>query len=345
MKVGLLQAPFEFTVEEFPIPEVGPGEVRVKVAACGICGTDLNAYVGNNPRGWTVVYPFRMGHELAGVVDAIGEGVPEYTGLKVGDKVVPDGRLPCHYCHYCRKGQFNLCLNMGYISGGFSQYTVYPYRNLVKVPEGVKLEHAAFGEPLACVVNGIGQLVEVPPAGFGLVMGAGPIGLLHLQMLKLKGLTVAIADLKDNRLEAAKKLGADVVVNVARQDLADEIQAMTAGHGADVVVSAAGGDEKALEQCILLASKRGQIVYFGAVLKDQMTLSLDPIHYRELRLVGSHDSTIAQYETALALLGSGAVNVEPIVSHRYPLEQISEAFEFAKTRNGIKVMVTNPGVE
>jgi len=345
MKVAFLQKPFEWTVEERPLPAPRAGEVLVKVAACGICGTVLNAYVGNNPRGWKIVYPFRMGHELAGVIEAVGEGVPDQAGLRCGDRVVPDGRVPCRICYYCRKGQVNLCINQGYISGGFSQYTVYPYQNLVAVPAGVALEHAAFAEPLACVVNGNSQLVDVPFAGVGVVLGAGPIGLLHMQMLKLRGLKVIVSELKENRLAAACDLGAEMVVNPHGQDLAAAVKALSGGRGADVVVSAAGGDERVLDQAISLAAKRGQIVYFAAVLKDRMELSLDAIHYRELRLIGSHDSTTAQYETALALLEASKVDVAPIITHRFPLERIGEAFEFARSREGIKVMIVNEGVE
>jgi L-iditol 2-dehydrogenase len=344
MKVAFLQEPLKFTVDEVPLPKPKAGEVLVRVAACGICGTDLNAYEGNKPRGWKIVYPFRMGHELAGIIAEVGPGVPDQPGLRVGDRVVPDGRLPCGVCRYCRKGQVNLCINQGYIAGGFAEYTVYPYRNLVSVPEGVALEHAAFAEPLACVVNGNSQLVDVPFSGLGVVLGAGPIGLLHLQMLKLRGLSVISVDVKDNRLAAAAALGADLTVNPRRDDLAAIVKERSDGLGADVVISAAGGDPAVLDQAIALAGKRGQIVYFAAVLKDRMEMSLDAIHYRELRLVGSHDSTTAQYETALALLKAGTVKVGPIITHRFPLERIAEAFELARTRNGIKVMVVNPGV-
>jgi L-iditol 2-dehydrogenase len=345
MKVAFLQKPFEFTVEEVPTPQPKAGEVLVRVAACGICGTDLNAYIGQSPRGWKIVFPFRMGHELAGVVEAMGEGVPAYAGLRVGSRVVPDGRVACGICHYCRKGQVNLCVNMGYIAGGFSEYTVYPYKNLVAVPDGVKLEHAAFTEPLACVTNGNSQLVDVPFAGVGVVLGAGPIGLLHMQMLKLRGLTVIVSEVKARRLEAARALGAAAVVNPEKEDLLAVVKSFSEGRGADVVISAAGGDEKVLDQAITLCARRGQIVYFAAALKDRMEMSLDAIHYRELRLVGSHDSTTAQYETALALLKAGSVDVAPIITHRFPLARINEAFEFARTRQGIKVMVVNEGME
>jgi L-iditol 2-dehydrogenase len=350
MRRALLHEPFKFAVEEHDRPEPGPGEVLVNVAACGICGTDINAFIGNNPSGWHIVYPFQMGHELSGIIAAVGEGVPDEPGLRVGDRVVPDGRLPCRRCHYCRQGLFNLCTDQGYVAGGFSEYAVYPYRNLVRVPEGVTLEHAAFGEPLGCCVNGNGQLVDPPLGGVAVVIGTGPIGMLHLQLLKSRGLMTVGVDLREKRLRVAAELGADITVQAqVRHEVdphvVDRVMEVTDGRGAEVVVSAAGNDAAVLDEAIQIAAKRGQILYFAATLSDPATVRLEPIHYRELRLVGSHDSTIARYETALSLLKTGAVQVEPLITHRFPLEDIQAAFGFARKREGIKVMVVNENLQ
>jgi L-iditol 2-dehydrogenase len=350
MRKVLLHKPFKFVVEEHDRPEPGPGEVLVNVAACGICGTDINAFTGNNPSGWHIVYPFQMGHELSGIIAAVGEGVPDEPGLRVGDRVVPDGRLPCRRCHYCRRGLFNLCTDQGYVAGGFSEYAVYPYRNLVSVPDGVTLEHAAFGEPLGCCVNGNGQLVDPPLGGVGVVIGTGPIGMLHLQLLKSRGLMTVGIDLRENRLQVAAELGADVTVQAEKRHQVDpyvigQVMEITDGRGANVVVSAAGNDPSVLDEAIQIAAKRGQILYFAATLSDPATISLEPIHYRELRLVGSHDSTIARYETALSLLKTGAVQVQPLITHRFPLGDTQAAFEFARKREGIKVMVINENLQ
>jgi L-iditol 2-dehydrogenase len=346
MKRALLHEPLKFVIEEHDVPEPGPGEVLVNVAACGICGTDINAFTGNNPSGWHIVYPFQMGHELSGVIAAVGADVPDEPGLRVGDRVVPDGRLPCRRCHYCRHGLFNLCLDQGYVAGGFAEYAVYPYRNLVAVPDGVSLEHAAFGEPLGCVVNGNGHITDPPLGGVGVVIGTGPIGMLHLQVLKNRGLMTVGVDLREQRLKIAKELGADVTIQAEThhevdQNVVDRVMEITDGRGAEVVVSAAGNDTAVLDEAIKIAAKRGQILYFAATLSDPATVNLEPIHYRELRLVGSHDSTTARYEAALALLKTGAVDVEPLITHRFPLEETQAAFEFARSRQGIKVMVVN----
>jgi L-iditol 2-dehydrogenase len=336
----------EFIFQESEVPTTPPGEVLIEVAGCGICGTDLNVFVGKKPKGWKIVFPFQLGHELAGTIVAVGEGVPDEPGLRVGDAVVPDGRMPCGYCRYCRRGHENLCVQQGYRAGGFAQYAAYPFRNLVAVPPGVDLVEAAFAEPLACCINGNNKLVDVPLGGTGLVLGAGPIGLIHLQLLKSRGLRTIGIDLKDNRLEAARAIGADDVIKAEKpyqldSSLVDQVKELTAGHGADVVVSAAGLDPWVLEEALQMAAKGGQVLFFAATLSDPVTLNLDVIHYKELRLVGSHDSTRADYEKAVALLAAGNVKVGPIISHRYPLDDIYSAFRFASERAGLKVMVVN----
>lgn len=338
----------QFIFQEGEIPQPGAGEVLVKVAACGICGTDLNVFAGRRPRGWKIEFPFQMGHELSGTIQAVGDGVPDKPGLRVGDRVVPDGRLPCGYCRYCRRGHENLCLDAGYTAGGFAQYAVYPYRNLVQVPDGVDLIEAAFTEPLACCINGNNKLVDVPIGGFGIVIGTGPIGLIHVQLLRSRGMQVIAIDLKEQRLKVAKDLGANHTILAERpfevdKDLLEEVKTLTGGYGGDVVVSAAGLDPTVLEEAFQMSAKQGQVLYFAATLSDPVTLNLDVIHYKELRFVGTHDSTRADYEKAVALMDSGNIHLDSIISHRYGLDDIYEAFSFAKERKGLKVFVVNDG--
>lgn len=342
MKVALLNKPGEFIVREKEMPELGPTDVLVKVAACGICGTDLGVFGGHKPKGWKIIFPFQMGHELSGVIEDVGSAVPDLPGFRKGDRVVPDGRVVCGRCHYCRLGMYNLCMAQSYIAGGFAQYSVYPYKNLVSVPDGVPIVPAAFTEALACCVNGNSKLKDVPLGGVGVVIGAGPIGLMHAQLLRHRGLSTVVADVQPNRLEVAKQVGVGVTINAKERDVVKEVMLLTDGRGADVVISAAGHDPSVLDQALEMAAKRGQVVYFAAVLHDRFDLALDVIHYKELNLVGSHDSTIGQYETALALMKAGIVNVEPLISDQFPLEQIQKAFEVARERSRMKVMVVNP---
>jgi len=341
MRNALLNKPGEFILRERERPKLRPTDVLVKVAACGICGTDIGVFDGQTPKGWKIVFPFQMGHELSGVIEEVGSEVPSLPGLRVGDHVVPDGRVVCGRCHYCRLGMYNLCLSQGYIAGGFAEYSVYPYQNLARVPDGVPLDEAAFAEPLACCVNGNSKLKDVPLGGVGVVIGAGPIGLMHAQLLRHRGLATVVADILPNRLLVPKQVGVGVTINAKEKDVVKEVMRLTDGRGADVVVSAAGHDPSVLDQALEMAAKRGQVVYFAAVLHERFELALDVIHYKELNLVGSHDSTIGQYETALALMKAGIVNVAPLISDRYPLEQIQKAFEVARERTRMKVMVVN----
>jgi L-iditol 2-dehydrogenase len=338
----------EFIIIEGESPQPGSGEVVVKVAACGICGTDLNLFIGKRPKGWKISFPFQMGHELSGIIHAVGDGVPDEPGLRVGDRVVPDGRLPCGYCRYCRRGHENLCLDAGYTAGGFGQFAVYPFRNLVRVPDGVDLVEAAFAEPLACCINGNNKLIDVPMGGIGVVIGAGPIGLIHVQLLRSRGMQVIAIDQKERRLKVAKELGANHVILAEKPfevnpELVDKVMALTGGFGADVVVSAAGLDPTVLEEAFQMSAKMGQVLYFAATLSDPVTLNLDVIHYKELRFIGTHDSTRADYEKAVALMQSGNIQLDSIISHRYALDDIYEAFSFANKRKGLKVMIVNDG--
>jgi L-iditol 2-dehydrogenase len=315
-------------------PKLGSTDVLVKVVACGVCGTDVEAYLGHQPRGWTITYPFRMGHELAGTVVEVGSDVAD---VKVGDRVVPDGRLPCGYCHYCRRGQFSACQNQGYFSGGLSQYAAYPYRNVVKIPAPVSFEEAAMTEPLACVVNGQSKL-NVPVGAVAVVIGDGPIGLMHLQILKHRGAYTVLAGVTPHRLEAARQLGADVVANNASDDVAKLVREVSAGRGADIVVNAVG-KAFALKQAIDLAGRGGQVLFFAATMQPTVELDIDLVHYKELALRGTYDSTIAHSEDALNLIGKGIVKVAPLISHRLPLEDVLRGFEIARNQEGLKVLI------
>jgi L-iditol 2-dehydrogenase len=222
-----------------------------------------------------------------------------------------------------------------------AQYSKYPYRNLVKIPEGVSLQEAAFTEPLACVVNGQSKL-DVPFGGVAVVIGDGPIGLLHLQMLKHRGAFTVMVGLLDHRLGVARELGANGIINASRENVEQMVRDVSGGRGADIVVNAVG-KVSVLEQAINIAARRGQVLYFAATLAPRVELDLDLIHYKELRLIGSYDSTIAQYEQALALLKAGIIDVKPLISHRLPLEQVQQGFEIARQQQGLKVLIVHEG--
>ncbi|ATW25882.1 zinc-dependent alcohol dehydrogenase [Candidatus Formimonas warabiya] len=336
MKVALLTEPLKFNLVEEEKPEPGPDQVRIRVASAGICGTDIEAFLGNVPRGWHISYPFRMGHELAGTVDQVGAHV---TTVRVGDRVVPDGRLTCGHCYQCRRRKFSACLNAGYISGGFMEYTVYPSRNLVRLPDGLSWDQGAWAEPVSCCIYGNSKL-EVGIGDTAVVFGDGPIGIIHGQLLKKRGARTILVGVADHKLKIAEQTGIDETIHAQRRDPVAEVRRLTGGRGADIVVVAVG-HEKVLEQALYLAGRGGQILYFAAALKEKLALPLDLVHYQELKLMGSYDSMICHYEDALQAMASGAVVVEPLISHRFALEDIQKAFELARKREGLKILIQN----
>lgn len=336
MKKGLLMEPGRFEVHEGEMPEPGTGEVRIKVAAAGICGTDLEVYRGHIPAGWTIAYPFQMGHELSGIVDAIGTEVPN---VKIGDRVVPDGRIPCGYCSFCRKGQVNACEHGGYTSGGFKEYSLYHYKALVPVPDNVSDDEAAMAEPISCTMYGNDKL-DVKVGSLAVVIGEGAIGLLHAQLLKSRGAETVVVGLIEDRLDVARSLGVDHVINAGKLDPVDAVRKLSGGYGADVVVVATGV-ELVLRQALQMAGRYGQVLYFAANMKESCQMPMDLIHYKELRLIGSYDSTTSHFERALEAISKQKVNAKALISHFFPLDEIGKAFRFADEGKGMKIMIKN----
>jgi len=336
LKKALILESGHFVVEEDSLPETGPDEVRLRIEAAGICGTDLEVFRGHIPAGWDVQFPFQMGHEFSGVVDAIGENVPN---VKVGDRVVADGRIPCGYCSYCRRGQVNACENAGYNAGGFREYSIYNYKALVPVPDNVSLKEAAMAEPASCTVYG-NEKLDVELGDFAVVMGEGAIGLLHAQILKSRGAEVAVVGLIEERLEIAGNIGVDHVINAKNTDPVQEVNKLTGGYGAKQVVVAAGV-EQVLRQALEMAGRYGQVLYFAANMKETCEMPMDLIHYKELQLIGSFDSTTAHFEKALKAISKGKLQVESLITHTFPLEEIEKAFGYANEGKGMKIMIMN----
>ncbi len=337
MKKAILMGLEKIEVHQDKIPEPGPGEVRLQVRAAGICGTDVEIFKGNYPTGWEIIFPYQMGHELSGTIDAVGANVPK--AFKVGDRVVPDGRIACGYCTFCRKGQINACANMGYTSGGFKEYSIYNYKALVHIPENVSFQDAAMAEPISCTLYG-NEKLDIKTGDFGVVIGDGAIGLLHAQLLKSRGAEVAIVGLLENRLKAAGELGIDHVINAGKVDPVEEIKKLTNGYGANQVVVAVGV-ELALRQALLMAGRYGQVLYFAANMKESCNMPMDLIHYSELKVIGSYDSTTAYFEKALRAISTGAIKAGSLISHTYSLDEAETAFRLAKSGEGIKIMIMN----
>jgi L-iditol 2-dehydrogenase len=344
MKAVMKVAPGVGNIElrdiEEPSPQ--PGQVKIRVQAAGLCGTDLHIYK-DEFRSWP---PVVLGHEVAGEIAELGDGV---DGLEVGARVTTETYFStCGQCRYCRNGQSNLCLNRrsigSAVNGGFTQYLVVPARNIHHLPDNVDFRAGALTEPLACVVHGVLSTPTVTPGDVAVIAGPGAIGLLTLQVVKAAGAKTIMlgADGDTQRLELARDLGADYALNVQREDPAELVADLTTeGLGADVVYECSGAGPAAA-QLLQLVRRRGRYVQIGLFGKP-IAWDLDQVCYRELTVTGSNASTPPAWTRALELLASGQVTTAPLITHRFDVTDWQGAFDTFEARSGVKMILQPVG--
>jgi len=344
MKVVRFHAPGDVRIEDIDEPTPGPGEVKIRVRNCSTCGTDVKIFKFGHHH---IVPPRVMGHEIAGDVVETGEGV---TGWTPGDRVQVIAAIPCGRCVECVRGRMTVCPNqesIGYhYDGGFAEYTVVPAKvlavgGLSSISDSLSYAEASVAEPLACVLNGQ-DLARVGVGDDVVVVGAGPIGCLHVRLARARGAArVFLADVNADRLAAAAAIVApDATVDSSHVDPVDEVLKLTDGRGADVVIVAAASG-KAQEQGLQMAARQGRISFFGGLPKDNPVIACDSnlVHYRELTIVGANGSSPAHNRQALRLIASGAVPVADLITHRLPLDRALEAFDIVATGAAIKVTI------
>ena len=336
MKQVELYAPDEIRLLEVPIPQPGPGELRIAVAEVGICGSDLHAYHGKHP---FIELPVVPGHEFAGAVDAVGEGVTDFAP---GDRVTVEPSLVCGECYNCRHGRYNICSNLRVIgcqtTGAMGEYIVVPAEKTLRLPDGVSWVQGALAEPLAVGVRAA-RRAEFEPGANVLILGAGTIGLMTLQAAKaMDAGTVMVSELLQERLTLAERLGADVLVNPSEVDLLDAVTETFGERRADVILECVGVGAT-VRDAISVARKGTRIVIAG-VFEEDVSVSMGLVQDHELELIGTLMYLDDDFPAALRLLAKGKVQAEPLVSHRFPLEKAADAFEVADKRNGaLKVLI------
>jgi L-iditol 2-dehydrogenase len=342
MKAAMLYGVKDLRVEDVPVPKVEAGEVLVKVKAATTCGTDLKIL----QRGYVekiIKLPTIFGHEWAGEVVETGEGL-EWP--QKGMRVRAGNSAPCLHCPLCQKGKYNLCENMIWLWGAYAQYIKVPARmvlvNTQEIPLHVSYEEAAITEPLACVLHGVEQ-AQVKLGDAVAIVGAGPIGLLHLLTVKKMGAKKAIIiDLVQERLNFAEKLGADEAVNAGKVDAVETVRQLTDGYGADVVIEAIGLPAT-WEQALKLVRKGGTVLEFGGCPPGtEIKLSTELLHYGEVTVLGAFHTTPLHFRKALNLIASRTVDVRPLVTRKMRLEDIKEAFEILSTSKSEIKIVINP---
>ncbi len=340
MKALIFHEPERISVEDVADPVPGPGEVVLKVAAAAICHSDIRVYRGQKHARPGVI----PGHEIAGVVSEVGEGV---GSVRSGDRVAVCPILACGRCDFCRSGRRHRCperRTLGYEeNGGLAELLLVPAAieslgHLLPVPMGLGLERASLTEPVACVLNSL-ETCGVRAGHSLAVIGAGPMGLLHVVVARALGAgPIIVSEPNKERAEKARQLAATEVVDPGREDLRESVLEHTNGLGADAVVLTAGL-AAAFEESLALAGRQGIVSLFGGFPPDTR-VPLDPnvIHYSEIRLTGSQNASPDQYRRALELLPH-LPQIDAITTHRFPLAEATKAYEVRLRNEGLKSMV------
>ena len=327
MRAIVVERPDAVSLTEIETPTPGPGEARVRSVVAGVCRTDIDIITGALDTRW-VRFPLVPGHEWSGVVDAVGEGV---TVVEPGQRVVCEGNIGCMSCSRCRAGDTHLCERYDAVGftrgGGWGEFVVVPARILHTLPDHVSFEAAALVEPGSCVVKALGR-ARIEPAETVGVVGVGAMGALAIRIARLRSpATIVAYGLRDEELELAKALGADEVVNVARDDVDEGML--------DVVVETAGA-VPAVELSTRLVREGGRVVLLGIAGHEQeLALPADRIPLRDISILGSVGYTTAAWAHMVALLRDELVDLDPIVTHRFPLERFEDAFALMDERSGI----------
>jgi L-iditol 2-dehydrogenase len=347
MLAAVYYGPDDLRVESRPVPTIGPDEALLKVSQAGICGTDLRIVHGGHrmyPAG-TVRVP---GHEVIGEIVEVGSHV---RGLTVGAQVIIAPNWGCGHCRQCINGHNNRCANYGAIGitedGAFSEYMRIPAAailqgNLIPLDPGADPALAVLVEPLACVVRGQSAL-HITPDDVVLVMGAGPIGILHVLLARLHGARrIIVSERHADRLDKAGAAGADRLVNITTDDLTAIVAAETHGEGADVIITAAPS-ATAEETAVQLAAIGGRINFFGGLPKDRPSITMDAnrVHYKEVIVTGTTGCSTSDCWRAAAIVSSGRLNLAQVITGRFPLQQAREAFAVAGSGTALKIILQN----
>lgn len=320
MHAARLVAIGDMRLEDAPVPSPGPGDVVVRVAACGICGSDRHFFRGEAP----TALPVTLGHEFSGVIEAVGSGV---TRLAAGTLITCDPNIACGTCVYCRAGKPNLCVNWSALGvtrdGGFAGYAVMPEAQAVELPDGVSPLHGAFSEPLACCLHAIDVATIVPGQSVA-ILGGGVIGLIMVQLARLAGATAVILSTRQKpRRDLAERVGATHAVDASRSD-ANDLIAGPAGivpGGVDVVIECAGVPET-LDQAIEIARRGGTVVLFGVSPRGE-TIALEPYKLltKEVRIAPAWLNPLT-HGRAAAMIASGVLQLDPLITRTIGLDEV-----------------------
>jgi len=336
LRRAVLVEPEKIVIEEVERPKPGEGEVLIRVEVCGICGSDIHMFHGTHP---FVKPPIVQGHEFSGVVEEIGPGV---SRIEVGKRVTVEPSLICGRCYNCLRGRYNICNELRVLGaqadGAFAEYIAVPERTVYEVPENMSFEEGALVEPLSVAVHAV-ERSSLEVGNNVVILGAGPIGLLITQVARVGGADrIVVTDLYERRLELAREFGADITINAKREDPVEVIHEELGRDGVDIVFEAVGV-EATINQAIEMVRKGAEIVVVGVYGKSpQVKMGL--IQDREIVVKGVL-MYAWNYPTAIRLIGERRVDVMRLITHRYPLTELEEAYRLLdrEKEKTLKVMI------
>ncbi|UXS37147.1 zinc-binding dehydrogenase [Staphylococcus delphini] len=312
-------------------------QVKIEVKYAGICGTDLHTFEGH----YKVNAPVTLGHEFSGEIVEVGKDVTEF---KVGDRVTSETTFyVCNECRYCKEKDYNLCnyrKGLGtQVDGGFAKYVIAREESVHRLPENVSYESAAMTEPLACAYHAVSK-VKVNTGDVAVVMGPGPIGLFVAQVLKSKGAVVVITglDSDEKRLEKAKELKMDYVVNLQQSNLEEIVKDITEGYGADIVMECSGA-VPAAKQGLSLLRKKGSYGQVGIFKTVEIPFDMEKVIQKELTIVGSRSQKPDDWEPSLQLMSKGLVDAEALITEEFYIDEWDKAYQHLKSGDGIKALL------
>ncbi len=330
MKAAILEAPGILEVEEVPEPKPGPDEIKVKIAYCGLCGTDPESLAGYFP---PFTEPYILGHESSGTIAELGSNV---TGYQVGQKVACNFRSFCGGCYYCRNKMEHYCENATHASGGMAEYAVYNKDAVHALPDNVSLEMGALLEPVSVAVHGIDK-ANIHPGGSVAIFGAGPIGLLMLQLAIRSGAArTLVSELVAEKRKLARELGADVTVDPLKEDVMAAGKKLTDSRGFDTVIEATSNLECA-KQAIFMAAKCGTVLW-AAVYRGGVEIGIQPFQIM-VNEISIHANFVSPYTFPRALELLPKLQLKPLVTDIIPLKDIKKAFELHEGGKSVKILI------
>ncbi|MEM3130049.1 MAG: galactitol-1-phosphate 5-dehydrogenase [Nitrososphaerota archaeon] len=340
MKAAIWYGGKDIRIEDVPEPKISDNDVLIKVKAVGICGSELHAYEGTSERRKP---PLIMGHEFSGEVEEVGKNV---KNLIKGDKVVVNPIIRCLKCEQCLNGRSNICENMRLIGlhtpGAFAEYIAIPSENCYKIPDNLSFEEASMVEPLSVGLHAINLANMKINSDVAIIGGTGVIGLCTLQVVKIVGVgRIICTGTRENKLKIAEKLGANILINVKEIDPIKKIMEITNRKGIDIAFEAVGIQET-VQQAISMVKKGGSVVVIGMLAK-KMELEMLDIVTKEKKIIGSYGYTPLDFKTALNLIAEEKVNVKPLITHVFSLNEISKGFEvLSKNREEVIKVIIKP---